>query len=350
MIMLGVCFFVCGAQTAFAAGSIPVQVLTYENGDLDNAEKVWEGTYTPPAGGNVPITKAAGAFASKAPDGYSFGVAAVMNGKVDTSIYQVEEIDVKNDMYRLADNTTYNIFPEDYLSFYYYKAAVDMPVYWCQSDLDGSLKELTDAEYKALTGNETRVNSITVPDDRAASLAPAEAADILTGDPDADDAGIEAYVIGRDGLLATPLQGASSEGDKDAQDAEDEKVYFRLGGESTDDTAYKIDSDVLLLKNSSTGIAFAGVSLAGLKTDSQDIDTSIPVVSPADYEMISGSPPAIYVVYENQSGIVPLASGVTEDGSGAIPWLIAGSIATLILILLVVLIIFLRARRKAKGI
>lgn len=349
VLLLFLCFFICGAQTAFAAGSIPVQVLTYENGDLDATEVVWEGTYAPPAGGSVKITKAADAFASKAPEGYSFGIAAIKMEKVDASIYQVEEIDAANDMYRLTDYTTYNIDPNDTLAFYFYKSTAEVPVYWCKYDLDGSLTELTDKEYSAFVGGETRVTSVTVPDDRAASLAPAKAADVLTGDPDAGASGFEAYVVGQDGLLDMPpfdpsAEDAYGEGTSGEDDsAADGKVYYRMGGERTDDTAYKIDSEGLLLQNTSTGVAFAGVGLAGLKTEAQDIDTSDPVVSPADYEMISGSLPAVYVVYQDQSGLVPLAQGAAEDGIGAIPWIIAAALVTLVFIL----IVFLRMRRRA---
>lgn len=346
MIMFGVCFFACGVQTAFAAGNIPVQILTYENGDLDDTELVWEGTYSLPADGSVAITKAADAIESKAPKGYSFGIAAIKNDVVDASIYQVEEIDATNDMYRLADYTTYNISPNDVLAFYFYKTTAEVPVYWCKYDIDGSMVELTDKEYDAFVGGETRVNTVTVPADRAATLAPAKAADVVTGDPDAEATGFQAYVVGQDGLLDMPpfdpsAEDASGEGGSTA----DGKVYFRMGGERTDDTAYKIDSEGLLLQNTSSGVAFAGVGLAGLKTDAQDIDTSNPVVSPADYEMISGSLPAVYVIYQDQSSMVPLASGITEDGRGAIPWIIAAALVTLILIL----IIALRIRRKAQA-
>ena len=370
-VLFGLCFFVCGAQTAFAAGSIPVQILTYENGDLDDTEVAWEGTYTPPADGSVAITKAADAFASKAPEGYSFGIAAIKNDSVDASVYQVEEIDSSNDMYRLADYTTYSIEPSDILAFYFYKSKAEVPVYWCKYDIDGSLMELTDKEYSAFVGGETRVDSVTIPNDRAAALAPAKAADVLTGDPESGSAGFEAYVVGQDGLLDKPPFDPSSEdsagegdgavgdgafddgaesgvteGDGTVGDgAEDGKVHYHMGGERTDNTAYKIDSEGLLLQNTSSGIAFAGVGLAGLNTDAQDIDTSEPVVSPADYEMISGSHPAIYVVYKDQSSLVPLAPGAGggASGYGVIPWIIAAALATLILILIIVL----RMRRRA---
>lgn len=369
-VLLGLCFFICGAQTAFAAGSIPVQILTYENGDLDDTEVAWEGTYTPPADGSVAITKAADAFVSKAPEGYSFGIAAIKNDNVAPSIYQVEEIDASNDMYRLADYTTYSIEPSDILAFYFYKSKAEVPVYWCKYDIDGSLMELTDKEYSAFVGGETRVDSVTIPNDRAAALAPAKAADVVTGDPESGSAGFEAYVVGEDGLLDKPpfdpsseetSEDASGEGDGTVGDgtegsgavgggavddgAEDGKVHYHMGGERTDNTAYKIDSEGLLLQNTSSGIAFAGVGLAGLNTDAQDIDTSEPVVSPADYEMISGSLPAIYVVYKDQSSLVPLAPGAGggASGYGVIPWIIAAALATLILILIIVL----RMRRRA---
>ena len=365
-VLLGLCFFICGAQTAFAAESIPVQVLTYENGDLDDTEVAWEGTYTLPADGEIPITKAADAFASKAPEGYSFGIASIRNDNVDASVYQVEEIDASNDMYRLADYTTYSIDPSDILAFYFYKSKAEVPVYWCKYDIDGSLMELTDKEYSAFVGGETRASSVTIPNDRAAALAPAKAADVLTGDPESGSAGFEAYVVGQDGLLDKPPFDPSSEdsagegdgavgegagnggteGEGTVDDgAEDGKVHYHMGGERTDNTAYKIDSEGLLLQNTSSGIAFAGVGLAGLNTDAQDIDTSEPVVSPADYEMISGSLPAIYVVYKDQSSLVPLAPGAGggASGYGVIPWIIAAALATLILILIIVL----RMRRRA---
>ena len=349
-VLLGLCFFICGAQTAFAAGSIPVQILTYENGDLDDTEVAWEGTYTPPADGSVAITKAADAFASKAPEGYSFGIAAIKNDSVDASVYQVEEIDSSNDMYRLADYTTYSIDPSDILAFYFYKSKAEVPVYWCKYDIDGSLMELTDKEYSAFVGGETRVDSVTIPNDRAAALAPAKAADVLTGEPESGSAGFEAYVVGQDGLLDKPpfdpsSEEASEDASGDGDGTEDGKVHYHMGGERTDNTAYKIDSEGLLLQNTSSGIAFAGVGLAGLNTDAQDIDTSEPVVSPADYEMISGSLPAIYVVYKDQSSLVPLAPGAGggASGYGVIPWIIAAALATLILILIIVL----RMRRRA---
>lgn len=335
LIALAMCFFLCGAQTSFAVESIPVQVLTYENGDLDSAELVWEGAYTPPAQGTVAITEAAGAFASKAPEGYAFGVAAVMNGKVDATIYQVEEIDVSNEIYRLTDYTTYNIFPGDVLAFYYYKALADLPVYWCRYRDGRTLTELSDAEYDAVVGGASRADYITVPHDRAAVLAPAKTADILTGEPDSEASKFDAYVVGRDGLLDTPLPEPSTE---------DDKVYYRMGGESTADSAYKIDSDGLLLQNTSSGIAFAGIGLAGLKTGTQSIDTSNPVTSPAEYEMISGSRPAVYVVYDDPSGLISLPSGAPGKGalSSMIPWIIAAALITLILIL----IVYLRMRRR----
>lgn len=339
--------FVCGAQTAFAAESIPVQVLTYENGDWDDSEMVWEGTYTPPAEGTVEITKAAKAFASKAPEGYSFGIAAIKNDKVDASIYQVEEIDAANDIYRLADLTTYNISEKDVLAFYFYKSTAEVPVYWCTYNDDGSLKELTEKEYSAFVGSGARVSSITVPDDRAATLAPAKTADVMTGDPDADSTAFEAYVVGQDGLLDKPPFDASSESSSgDGSSGVDDKVYYRMGGERTNDTAYKIDSEGLLLQNTSTGIAFAGIGLAGLKTDTQRIDTSNPVVSPAEYEMISGSLPAVYVVYRDSSGLASLSQDASGGGissiGGMIPWMIAAVLVTVLLILL----IYIRMRKR----
>ena len=61
--------------------------------------------------------------------------------------------------------------------------------------------------------------------------------------------------------------------------------------------------------------------------------------------MISGSLPAIYVVYKDQSSLVPLAPGAGggASGYGVIPWIIAAALATLILILIIVL----RMRRRA---
>lgn len=348
-LLLTLCFFICGAQTAFAAESIPVQVLTYENGDWDDSELVWEGTYTLPAEGSVAITKVADAFASNAPEGYSFGIAAIKNDKVDASIYQVEEIDATNDIYRLADLTTYNIFPKDILAFYFYKSTAEVPVYWCTYNGDRSLKELTDKEYSALVGSGARVSSITVPNDRAAALAPAKTADVLTGDPDNDSAAFEAYVVGQDGLLDKPPFDPSSEDASGDSSGADDKVYYRMGGERTDDTAYKIDSEGLLLQNTPTGIAFAGIGLAGLKTDTQSIDTSNPVVSPADYEMISGSLPAVYVVYRDGSGLASLTQDAAGGGvsglGGVIPWIIAAVLVAVLLIL----IVYLRVRRRAQA-
>lgn len=349
-LLLALCFFICGTQTAFAAESIPVQVLTYENGDWDDSELVWEGTYTLPAEGSAAITKVADAFASNAPEGYSFGIAAIKNDKVDASIYQVEEIDAANDIYRLADLTTYSIFPKDILAFYFYKSTAEVPIYWCTYNDDGSLRELTDKEYSAFVGNGTRVSSITVPDDRAATLAPAKTADVVTGDPDDKSTAFEAYVVGQDGLLDKPPFDPSSENAPgDSSSGADDKVYYRMGGERTDDTAYKIDSEGLLLQNTSTGIAFAGISLAGLKTDTQSIDTSNPVVSPADYEMISGSLPAVYVVYRDSSGLASLTQDAAGGGvfglGGVIPWIIAAVLVAVLLIL----IVYLRVRRRAQA-
>lgn len=340
-----VIFFAGGAQSAFAAESVPVQVLAYENGDLDHTEVVWEGTYTPPAK-SVPITEVADAFASKAPEGYSFGIASIKKAQVDTSIYQVEEIDGSAGIYRLADYTTYDISGDDILGLYFYKAAVEVPVYWCQYNIDGALIELTDREYRAVSGSETRVKSITVPDDRAASLGPVESADLVIAMRNAEETGVDTYVVGQDGLLGSPLFDTPYEAS--SEEGEDHKVVYKMGGESTADSAYKIDSDGLLLENTSSGVAFAGVSMGGLKTETQGIDTSNPVVSPVEYEMIAGSLPAVYIVYENPSSTVPLASGIADDGSGAIPWLIVIAIATLIVILiLVILILFLRKRKRA---
>jgi len=262
---------------------------------------------------------------------------------VDTSIYQVEEIDGSAGIYRLADYTTYDISSDDVLAFYYYKAAVEVPVYWCQYNLDGTLMELSDREYRAVSDSAIRVNSMTVPDDRAASIGPIDTADVVTALRNADETGIATYVVGRDGLLGSPLFDTSQE--DSAEDEADQKVVYRMGGESTEDSAYKVDSDGLLLENTSAGVAFAGISLAGLKTEYQKIDVSNPVVSPADYEMISGSVPAVYVVYESQSSIVPLAAGTSGDGgSGVAFWLIAGAAVTLLLIL----VIFVVVRRRAR--
>ena len=261
----------------------------------------------------------------------------------------MEEIDATNDIYRLADLTTYNIFPKDILAFYFYKSTAEVPVYWCTYNDDGSLKELTDKEYSALVGSGTRVSSITVPDDRAAALAPAKTADVLTGDPDDDSAAFEAYVVGQDGLLDKPPFDPSSEDASGDSSGADDKVYYRMGGERTDDTAYKIDSEGLLLQNTPTGIAFAGIGLAGLKTDTQSIDTSNPVVSPADYEMISGSLPAVYVVYRDGSGLTSLTQDAAGGGvsgiGGVIPWIIAAVLVAVLLIL----IVYLRVRRRAQA-
>lgn len=301
-VMVGVIMIFGGAvQSAFAADSVPVSIMTYENGDLDNAQEVYQGSCA--WSGETDIKEAAARdFGNQIPANYTLGIAAVANQKEDRTIYRVKSIDVAKGSYELTDNTAYSIYEGDVLTLYYYPETISVPVYWCKTNANGALSELSDAEYKAVEGSKDKQTIIDVKDSKETVFAPVDSDIQVT------------YAIGSDGFF----EGAKNDLDR-------------------------VESTALFLKNGAYGLSYAAATtenpLDEAAGDGAGADEGKSSTEP-EYETFSSGAPAIYIICQLEQDQLPQTAEPTEendDGGSLIPFFM--------IVVLVVLLLYAAGRK-----
>ena len=288
--------FSCNVQTAFGTDSIPVSIMTYENGDPDNAQEVWQGSCA--WSGDTDVSEAAARdFAEQIPDGYALGIAAVVNQENDRTIYRVKTIDVAKGSYELADHTSYAIYKGDVLTLYYYPETIEVPVYWCRYDVNGALVELSANEYKAVEGSKDKLTSVRVRTGKDTVFAP------VSGDTQVT------YAVGADGIFS--------------------------GGKNDLD---KIESTALFLKNGAYGLSYAAATTENPLDEVSG--TGEAASTEPQYETFTGGAPAVYVICQLEQDELPQAEAPEENEDND------GSLTPFFIIVVVVLLLLYAAGRK----
>ena len=180
-------------QLPAQADTLPVKVMTYENGELGNAQEPASGVID--TGDADALDEMEDRYDPSDALGraYTYAMITVVDPAENAETFNIRSINAST--YTLNDGTEHSFQDGDEIYIYYYPSEITLPVYWVKEDLapvddatmarrlggiGSRLYELTDGEAMWWDDNEKEKTSLTIPSDHSIAISSGDGAVLWT--------------------------------------------------------------------------------------------------------------------------------------------------------------------------